>query len=180
MGLIIRKMTLEDIDAVCIMEEETFSMPWHRESFLEMISNRDALYLVAEICGSDKCKMTEPDDVVWKSPDLAPDYDGDVIVCGCAGVISVLGEGDICNIVVKEGFRRLGIAERLVRSMILLGHDEYGIEEFTLEVRKSNDAAISLYEGLGFVREGVRPGFYDKPKEDAYIYWLRSTDGVTE
>ena len=173
MGLIIRKMDLDDVDAVCVVEEESFSMPWHRESFIEMINNRDALYLVAEICTSEKCEMTDPDDVVYRSTEIAESYDGDVIICGCAGFISVVGEGDICNVVVKEDFRRLGIAKRLVQSMIMAGKERFGVNSYTLEVRKSNSAAIGLYEDLGFVFEGIRPGFYDKPKEDACIYWLR-------
>ncbi len=139
---------MKDIDAVCKMEEDAFSMPWHKESFIEMVNNPDALYLTAEC---DDC----------------------VTPVGCAGFIRVLDEGNICNIVVSREHRRLGIGNRLVRSMIDIGREEYGIKAFTLEVRVSNSPAIRLYENLGFVNEGIRPGFYDRPKEDAYIYWLR-------
>lgn len=48
-----------------------------------------------------------------------------------------------------------------------------GIEAFTLEVRKSNEAAIHLYEKAGFVTEGVRKNFYEKPVEDGLIMWKR-------
>ena len=41
-----------------------------------------------------------------------------------------------------------------------------------LEVRASNAAARSLYEDFGFEEDGVRPGFYDSPKEDAVLYSL--------
>ena len=44
-----------------------------------------------------------------------------------------------------------------------------GVKNFTLEVRRSNEAAIGLYHKLGFLDEGVRPNFYDSPKEDALI-----------
>ena len=50
---------------------------------------------------------------------------------------------------------------------------ERGVEDFTLEVRAGNDVAIRLYESLGFLTEGVRPHFYDKPVEDGLIMWLR-------
>ncbi len=173
MDVKIRKMELKDVDAVCVMEEEAFSMPWHKESFIDMISNRDALYLVAEITAGEKDNMTGSDSSTIDEGENDGNADTGVIVAGCAGLISVLGEGDICNIVVKSEFRRLGIARRLVQSMIEQGRDEFGISAFTLEVRKSNTAAINLYEDLGFVCEGVRPGFYIKPWEDAYIYWLR-------
>ena len=48
-----------------------------------------------------------------------------------------------------------------------------GIGDYTLEVRAGNAPAIGLYERLGFVSEGKRPGFYEDPKEDAVIYWKR-------
>ncbi len=143
----IRKMEMNDIDAVCAMEEEAFSMPWHRESFIDMINNRNALYLVAE--------------------------DDRGVVCGAAGVLAVAGEGSICNIVVKADCRDRGIGRRLVQSMIDRGQSEYDIKDYTLEVRVSNEPARHLYESMGFVCEGIRPGFYEKPAEDACIYWLR-------
>ena len=37
----------------------------------------------------------------------------------------------------------------------------------------SNAQAIHIYEKAGFVSEGIRPHFYDKPKEDALILWKR-------
>jgi ribosomal-protein-alanine N-acetyltransferase len=40
-------------------------------------------------------------------------------------------------------------------------------------VRLSNTPAIRLYESLGFKGEGVRPGFYERPVEDALIMWKR-------
>lgn len=51
--------------------------------------------------------------------------------------------------------------------------EQEGIRAFTLEVRVSNAAAIHVYEKLGFVSEGIRPGFYEKPDEDAMILWKR-------
>ena len=175
MNLIIRKLRIKDIDSVCAMEKEAFSMPWHRESFIDMINNRDALYLVAELSDDGNGQMTDPDDGIIKTYDFAFDYDGDVTVVGCAGLISVVGEGNICNIVIKKEFRRLGIARRLVQSMIDAGKEQFGIKDFTLEVRRSNEAAKRLYEELGFECEGIRPKFYVKPVEDACIYWLRES-----
>jgi len=48
---------------------------------------------------------------------------------------------------------------------------QMGMTDFTLEVRSSNLAAVRLYEKLGFKTEGVRSGFYSRPKEDAFIMW---------
>ncbi len=178
MEITIRKMRPEDVDEVCVMEEESFSMPWHKESFMDMIANRNALYVVAEVSNIGAGDLIDQGSKNEQNSADDTNDDTDVRVVGCAGLISVAGEGDICNIVVKKEFRRLGIGRRLIQSMIEAGKNEFGIEAFTLEVRKSNEAAINLYEELGFVCEGLRPGFYIKPKEDAYIYWLRSAEEI--
>ena len=53
---------------------------------------------------------------------------------------------------------------------------------YTLEVRVSNDGAITLYERLGFVARGVRRGYYTDNREDALIMWRdpASTDRARE
>ncbi len=51
-----------------------------------------------------------------------------------------------------------------------------GVEAYTLEVRVSNSIAIHVYEKLGFVSEGIRPDFYERPTEDAMIMWRRKSD----
>ena len=145
----IREMTTMDVDQVCILEEMAFSMPWHRESFVEMIENKDALYLVVE-------------------EDARPG-----VVVACCGVLSIVGEGDITNVVVHPEHRKRGIAYRMLTELLERGKEQYGIEAFTLEVRQSNVEAIRLYERLGFVREGIRKNFYERPIEDAVIMWKR-------
>ena len=77
---------------------------------------------------------------------------------------------DITNVAVVEKFRKKGVATELLEQLFLRGY-ERGIENFTLEVRVGNAPAIHLYEKLGFERSGIRPNFYEKPKEDALIMW---------
>lgn len=48
--------------------------------------------------------------------------------------------------------------------------ETHDLTRLTLEVRASNAPAIALYESMGFTCDGVRPGFYDSPKEDAQLY----------
>ena len=93
-------------------------------------------------------------------------------VSGIAGMRIVCGEGDIDNVAVLPEYRNHGIASSLVEELLKAGK-EAGVEEFTLEVRVSNEAAIRVYEKAGFVSEGIRPGFYEDPKEDANIMWIR-------
>lgn len=145
MEIRISPLTEEWVDQVCSLEEEAFSMPWHRESFLEMIENPDACYLVA--------------------------LSGEQAVASC-GLREIVGEGEITNVVTAGAWRRKGIGKLLLTKLLEEGIKR-GISAFTLEVRCSNQAAISLYKSLGFKEEGVRPGFYEKPREDALIMWKR-------
>ncbi|MBQ3104945.1 MAG: ribosomal protein S18-alanine N-acetyltransferase [Lachnospiraceae bacterium] len=145
MNLQIRPLTEREVDAVCLLEQEAFSMPWHRESFLEMIEKKDACYLVAVADGQ--------------------------IAASC-GLRHILGEGEITNVVVAPAFQRRGIAYSMIRELMRRGR-QMGAGSFTLEVRQSNHAAIGLYEKLGFVTEGIRRNFYEKPREDALIMWKR-------
>ena len=140
-----RRMTPEDVPAISRLEQETFSMPWSPDSFLEMIAKEDARYYVAERDGR--------------------------LLGGC-GVLMIAGEGNITNVVVTPEARNQGVGTGMLKHLMEEGSRE-GLTAFTLEVRVSNAAAIHVYEKLGFVSEGVRPGFYEKPTEDAMILWKR-------
>jgi len=142
----IRKFTAEDVEQVTALEQSCFSMPWKSEDFLRLAGDPDSLYLVAE-------------------------DDGKIV--GICGVTNIVGEGNINNVAVNEAYRGQGIATKLMTRLIEEGY-AMGIAEFTLEVRVSNAPAISVYEKCGFVSEGVRPKFYEKPVEDALIMWKRS------
>ncbi len=143
--VIYRRMTPEDVPFISKLEEETFSMPWSASSFLEMISKEDARYYVAEEDGR--------------------------ILGGC-GVLMVAGEGNITNVVIAPASRNRGIGTAMLQHLMMEG-DKEGLTAYTLEVRVSNVVAIHVYEKLGFESVGVRPGFYEKPSEDALIFWKR-------
>ena len=145
MEVIIKPLTEEYVDQVCVLEEEAFSMPWHKESFLEMIANENACYLVALV--------------------------GEEVVASC-GLRHIVGEGEITNVVTKGTMRGKGIGRQILLQLLEEGA-KMGAEAFTLEVRVSNAPAIHLYESLGFVSEGVRKNFYEEPTEDALIMWKR-------
>lgn len=144
-GLHLREMELTDIERISQLEEETFSMPWSRDAFKEMIEKEDARYYVAELNGQ--------------------------VVGGC-GLLLVAGEGNITNVVIDKNVRNQGIGTKLLQFMIDDGYLN-DLNAFTLEVRVSNAAAIHVYEKLGFFSEGIRPNFYEKPTEDAMIMWKR-------
>lgn len=146
--LIIKPLTEEYIEEVSLIEAQSFSMPWKSEDFLNMISHDYAHYYVA-LC------------------------DGEVI--GCCGVISSFEDGDVSNVVIKEEYRGRGHGEQML-TYIMEDCRKKGIVNFTLEVRPSNTAAVSLYKKLGFEECGIRKNFYEKPTEDALIMWLRASE----
>ena len=131
----------EHVTQVAQLEAECFSMPWSERSINSEITNPLAYWLVA--------------------------LDGNT-VAGYVGSQSVMGEADMMNIAVKPAYRRKGIAKMLVEELVK-GLQEREVHSLTLEVRYSNDAAISLYEKIGFVQVGIRPNYYSAPKEDALI-----------
>lgn len=143
--IVYRAMTPADVPFISRLEEETFSMPWSEASFLQMIEQKDARYYVAEEDGQ--------------------------LLGGC-GLLLIAGEGNITNVAVAEAARRRGVGTGLMRHLISEG-DKEGLTAYTLEVRVSNTAAIGLYQKIGFVSEGIRPNFYEKPVEDAMIMWKR-------
>ena len=143
-----KESIIDLIPSLLIIEEECFSHPWHEESFVELMNNKDALLLAA--------------------------IDKDDKVAGYISLLNVVGEGQILNVAVREAYRRRGIAQTLVSEAMRQASAGFSDTEFTLEVRKSNMGARALYEKLGFICEGIRPGYYSDPVEDACIYWNRN------
>lgn len=141
----IRRMTEADLPEVAALEKKYFSMPWSEANLRESMQKEHYLFLVTEEDG---------------------------MVVGYGGILWVADEGDITNIVVSESYRGLGLGTALTDALLSAGRKR-GIASFTLEVRVSNQAAIHIYERLGFVCEGVRKRFYEAPTEDALIMWKR-------
>lgn len=141
----IRELKASDAYEVSQIERQVFSMPWTEKDFVEMAEADYAHYYVAEIDG---------------------------VIAGYCGIRNIAGEGEISNVAVAESYRRKGIGRALLEYM-LKEASFHEIGDCTLEVRLSNVPAIRLYESLGFKSEGIRPGFYDRPREDALIMWKR-------
>lgn len=140
----IRRMEEGDLPQVMQIEKESFTAPWSESSMRQELLSDRAYYFVAIKNG---------------------------LVAGYAGFWQVVDEGHIMNIAVSTPFRRQGIGRALLTRMVEAG-DRLGIFYWTLEVRDKNRAAQGLYETFGFQNAGIRPGYYEKPREDARIYWL--------
>lgn len=85
---------------------------------------------------------------------------------GYIGFMTICGESDIINVGVLPKYRGLGIGNELLSYMID-DCKKNGVTCVHLEVRKSNNVAISLYEKFGFIATGVSKNHYKDPAEDA-------------
>lgn len=81
---------------------------------------------------------------------------------------TVMGEGNVTNVAVHPAYRRMGVAEALLKEMEKKAKEK-DVTIFFLEVRQSNEAAKQLYNKLGYNPIGVRKRFYEKPVEDAIV-----------
>lgn len=135
------KLTAEHSAAVAAIEEICFSTPWSENAILHEVTNPISYWLVAVENGQ---------------------------VLGYVGSQYSYGEADMMNLAVVPDFRKRGIGQLLVAELI--SHlDDLDVKSLTLEVRESNAAAVSLYEKMGFLQVGLRPNYYQKPREAALI-----------
>lgn len=145
MEITVRQLREEDIPELSRIEGESFSMPWSAEAFRGLLTRPYCTYVVALADGK---------------------------VAGCCGYTDSFHEATIDNVVVAPEYRNRGIAQIMLKKLMEQGTAS-GIEAYTLEVRVSNLTAIHIYEKLGFLSQGIRPRFYEKPVEDAVIMWKK-------
>ena len=137
----ILKMNEVHVPFVAELEKICFSDPWSQRSIASELTNPLSHWLVAE---------------------------AEAGIAGYVGSQTVMEETDMMNIAVHPDHRRKGIAEALVCALVE-DLKAMGSHCLTLEVRASNDPAISLYEKLGFAQIGRRKNYYRNPREDALI-----------
>jgi ribosomal-protein-alanine N-acetyltransferase len=145
--LTIRRAVPDDLPAVAALQHETFTNPWGAEAIRWELEHTDVARLY-----------------VMHAP-------GGTLLAYCACWM-VFDELHINSLAVADAWRRRGLARALLRH-VLADAAKAGARSATLEVRRSNEAARGLYEGLGFRVEGERPGYYQEPREDALILWHR-------
>lgn len=137
-------MVREHLDRVAALEERCFPEdPWSRRLFEEALESGNTVALAARA------------------------EDGAVL--GYLVGTVILDEGNVDNIAVAPEVRRQGMARALLEVFHNSGR---GLACVTLEVRPSNDEAVSLYRKMGYAEAGRRKNYYLKPREDAIIMRL--------
>jgi ribosomal-protein-alanine N-acetyltransferase len=135
----------EPLAAVAALQAESFIRPWSIDAIArELRENPVARLYLLESEGGDLLGF-----------------------CACW---NVAGELHINSLAISPTARRQGHARHLLREVFAAAVRE-GAEAATLEVRRSNTAAVALYSALGFAVEGVRKDYYEQPQEDALVLW---------
>jgi ribosomal-protein-alanine N-acetyltransferase len=138
----IRRLTYADLPQVIAIERRAFPTPWSLAMFVLELSKPSGICLAATI---------EERIVAY-------------VVCSRYDTV-----WHLMNVAVDDRLRRQGIASTLMERLFELA--DRPNEQYTLEVRTSNDPAIRLYESFGFRPAGRRRAYYHDNREDALIMW---------
>lgn len=184
---IVRLMKEEDIPWVSEIDRKAFpseSLFRPYTSYKQEIHNSVAHYIVActERNGEQASGQQNLKKRTWRrnpfhhravTPHEKPGaFRSERNIVGFAGLWILLDEAHITAIAVSEAYRRLGIGEGLLISIVELA-SRLNANMVTLEVRASNLVAQGLYAKYGFRVVGKRPRYYSDNGEDAL---LMSTD----
>ena len=142
-------MLVEDLDEVLAIERQSHARPWTEAIFREELEREWARLVVV--------KKT--------------DASGASAVVAFCNYWLVHDEVHLLNIATDEGVRRQGFGRQLLLHIIDFAKS-HRCRYVTLEVRKSNSPAQSLYQAQGFQVVGVRPRYYADNREDAVIMLL--------
>ncbi len=140
-ALTIRPLGFGDLPRVMAAERRTFTSPWSLAMFVLELSKPSGICLAAEVDG-----------------ELAG-----YTICSRYDTV-----WHVMNVAVDPRQRRRGIATALLNRLLERVAPD---SQLTLEVRKSNDGAIKLYEQFGFKAAGLRRRYYQDNGEDAVIMW---------
>jgi len=140
-----RKLKLRDLNSIEEIERSSYPTPWSRSMFAGELAKPSSICVGA--------LDTERNELV-----------------GYLIISRYVDAWHVMNVAVAEPYRRRGVASGLMERLFE-DTSRDGRRGYTLEVRVSNEAAIRLYERLGFKARGIRRGYYTDNREDALIMW---------
>lgn len=146
----LRRMRVEDVPAVMVIELECFTVPWRESAYLTELSNRSAYYIVACI-------------------------DNEIV--GYGGEWVIMDEAHITTIGVAKNHRGKKIGEQVLIAL-LDEAVRHKARRATLEVRESNQVAQNLYRKYGFQPAAIRRGYYTDNHENALVMWVDNLSGL--
>lgn len=148
----INDMTLADVDNCAVLEERIFAHAWSKKSIEDTLAAKENICMT--VTGSD----------------------GSFV--GYCIFMTSFDDADLCRIAISEKYRRNHIADNLLENA-LNKLKEKGIKRVLLEVRESNEPAISLYKKYGFEQIGIRKNYYSEPVENGLVFLLEIIPSIT-
>jgi [ribosomal protein S18]-alanine N-acetyltransferase len=173
-------MRSSDLDQVMRIETLSYSAPWSKSAFdYELHYNQIAHYFVARRhpqIGSSEEAARRPARHFWARwlEGESAETTTHQLILGYGGFWKMVDEAHISTIAVAPEYRRQGIGELLIVTMIDSAQ-QVGAHLVTLEVRKSNENAQALYRKYGFEIVGERKRYYSDNGEDA---WIMTTPAI--
>lgn len=143
MNCFIKEATLDDIDFLLKVENECFPDPWNFDMLESEVLAPHATYSIFYV---------------------------DQTAVGYYSFLHIFDEAHIMNVAILPDYQGKGYGNKMM-DLLLNQTLELSLPHITLEVRRGNDKAISLYKKFGFKLAGVRPRYY-MDGEDALIFWL--------
>ncbi len=150
-GICLRRMHAADLEAVMVVEEQSYPWPWRAGNFRDCLQAGYSMWVLENDAGG---------------------------IVGYAVVSIQADEAHLLNICVAPEVRARGQGRRLLRAMLVIAKGQ-GAQRMFLEVRPSNVAAIALYHGQGFNEIGRRPRYYPADnggREDALVMAMELLD----
>ena len=140
--MLIRAMDINDIERIVELEHQLMTSCWQASDFLyEILENQFSFNFVLE---------------------------DDHAVIGYVGIWIMYEQSQITTIGIDKAYQGQGLGKYLMQEMIDFALMK-GCCNMSLEVRVSNEVAISLYQSLGFKKEAIRKDYYQDNHEDAYL-----------
>ena len=153
----IRPMQVDDVEQVCLIDRQSFTLPWPDNAYYHELKDNPAARL-------------------WVAEDVQ--LSGERKIVGMIVMWLVLDEAHIATLAVHPDYRRGGIGKRLLL-VALQEAIQDGASKALLEVRAKNQAAQALYGHFGFEVVGCRPRYYKDNHEDALLMNLSDlSEGV--
>jgi ribosomal-protein-alanine N-acetyltransferase len=142
----IRRLAYPDLPQVIGIERRAFPTPWSLAMFVLELSKASGICLAATLEADGSRRLAG------------------YLICSRYETV-----WHVMNVAVDPEHRREGVATALLGELYVRVDDEQA--RYTLEVRRSNDAAIDLYEREGFRAAGMRRRYYQDNGEDALVMW---------
>jgi len=166
-------LTAQDLDAVVALDQLCFGGLWTRSGYERELESPCSQMLVLEAKPAAK---NAP--LLNRSSVVTPNQSGNLpialpVVTSIVGLgcfWSILEEAHITILAVHPDYRHQGFGQLLLYAL-LRDANRRQLERATLEVKPSNQAALSLYHKFGFSEAGRRRRYYKDTGEDALILW---------